>query len=276
MRIEAGPVELIPFSAPNNVEPNAPFPAEISKNPNVLYHGSSSTYEDEIDSEGLRAGASIFVLEELQEICRLFELLQWSGSTGGSLGVLKPFSIDSDFANAEGKPTYLAESSHRACLFASSDFAGGEVARTVRNCFSELYNYVGSEDLRKKHLLELQRQSAELSKLGADPPPLPSTDMSLVKDALDRLNPVRERAIQAESSHQHGVVYAISFDQQQQKRLGGNISMGLTCFGIIQRDQLIAKTHVPRDYSQNQLNKFEIIHLLSLPNIDLIIPRKRK
>lgn len=131
-----------PFNAPSKRFPNLPFPHSVWRDPNVLYHGSSSIYEQAIECDGLLPGASLFSLAELKAVVGLFHTIRWSGSSLASLAVLEPFSIQHDYSERIGKPVFFAETGHRACLYASYDWAGGEVARAVRYCMRELWSYV--------------------------------------------------------------------------------------------------------------------------------------
>jgi hypothetical protein len=55
------------FHSPTSENCNHPFPAEITTNPRVLYHGTSNIFEKEIEETGLSPNKSIFSLEELKE-----------------------------------------------------------------------------------------------------------------------------------------------------------------------------------------------------------------
>lgn len=260
-------LQQIPFTAPTERLPNLPFPFLISNDPFVLYHGTSSQNERTIDQEGLRPKRSLFELAELKAIVLLFKSIGWRGSSGASLAVLEPFSINHDFAHPEGKPLYLAESSHRACLYASLDFAGGEIARAVRHAFRELWSYVQNPAVREKHREQVQREIEYLKGFAAVLPPIPRPDLSEVRTALNRLSDVMHRAEQAQKSFKHGIVYAVKLGPEDLDELVANNSMGVKCSRPLPPRKLVAKTYVPAEYLHNPYLAYDYLSLASCKGI---------
>ena len=256
-----------PFVPPTGQCPNLPFPHSVSRDPQVLYHGTSSTYESLIDGEGLRPKKSLFELAELEAIFALFRSIGWSGSSGASLPVLLPFSIQHDFAYAAGKPVFFAECAHRACLYASRDWAGGEVARAVRYCFRELWSYVRDDAVRQKHRADVQRRFDHSHRIGAAVPELPPSDISPLVEGLHLLNDVSLRAENASETFQYGVVYAVRFAPSDFSWLEANSSMGVACKAIVSPDSIVAKVRVPASYVHNSFLDFDYFDLPSMQGI---------
>lgn len=118
------------------------FPDVISKDDWIVYHGTSSLYEFEIDSSGFRPSSHIAGKEEVQAVVSVYERMNWAGAHGGGFPVLKAFSLEHDLADPRGKHVYFAESSCRASLYAMRDFAGGECARALRHALRDLQEYL--------------------------------------------------------------------------------------------------------------------------------------
>ena len=124
------------------------FPSEICDDLWMVYHGTSSIFEQDIDKHGLCWRPNLASKAEVQSIVTIFEKMAWAGRHNGGLPVLKPFTLQHDLRTSTIKPIYLAESSLRALTFATYEFAGGETARALRFCLADLHQYLSSPALR--------------------------------------------------------------------------------------------------------------------------------
>ena len=237
-----------PYFADDAAGPNHPFPEEIQSDPLVLYHGTSSSNESEIETNGLLPGKSLFEVKDLVAIVELFEEMDWAGINSGSLGTLKPFSVEHDFAHAGGKPLFLAESARRASGYASLDYAGGEIARSVRNCFDDLWAYLDDASVRDGHMREVQEAVAYCKRLGAAPHPVPVITMDEIRARLVALDGVRSLACKAEAAHAYGVVYAVMLDAADLAAAKISWSMGVMCTDPIPLVKIVGKTLIPNAY----------------------------
>jgi hypothetical protein len=75
---------------------------------------------------------------ELESVISIFDQMCWNCESWGGYAVLKPWSVGFDFDDEGSRKVFLAESSFRAALYASADFAGGEAMRAVPHCFADL------------------------------------------------------------------------------------------------------------------------------------------
>ena len=114
------------------------FSLEIENDPWVLYHGSSNLAEARIATEGLKWRPALYTQSDIKAVCSIFEKLGWAGVHGGGYAALKPFSLSHDFAGSSTKPIFLAATSHRAALYASKDFCGGEAVRALHYAIGDL------------------------------------------------------------------------------------------------------------------------------------------
>ena len=102
------------------------FPPQIAEDSWIAYHGTSAIYEHSIDSEGIQPRSSGASSELVESVKELYRTMCWWGEDTGGYGVFYAFVPHSQWHD---RPVFLAESSYRALLYATSDFAGGERSR---------------------------------------------------------------------------------------------------------------------------------------------------
>jgi hypothetical protein len=142
------------------------FARELTDDPWVAFHGTTSSVEEQVDREGFRPTDAGVDADSIDGLCRVFSVMRWPGRDQGGYVVLGSFSkSDSDWM-AGARPTYFAETPERAALYATRDFSGGEVARAVRKARHDLLGYLSDESIPAEHE-ERQRTSA-INALKAD------------------------------------------------------------------------------------------------------------
>ena len=243
------------------------FPSNIINDGYILYHGTSSFCEDSINSEGLLVNHSRFTLDELRSIADLFNKLNWKGISGGSYAVLMPFSISHDFQKHDNKPVYLTPFVHQAYTYASLDFAGGEIAHTVRSCFKELWQYVLNPAVREQHLNYL---ASDVHGKGVN-----SIQINIVelRRSLEYLSPIFMRARELKEKYLYGLVYAIRFDEKDFIDLRYNSFMGVKCFKSINPKQVACVVKLPREFTYSPNSKLDILDFPAFEGIISKIPR---
>lgn len=127
------------------------FSDEIESDPWIMYHGTSGFNAESIECEGFQWSDKKGLRKEIEGIVNIFEKMRWCGLDRSSLAVLKPFSLQHDFAGTDASPIYFAETSKRALMYATRDFAGGEKLRAIRRSLDHLQQYLHSPDIRKEH-----------------------------------------------------------------------------------------------------------------------------
>ena len=130
-------VPLHPTNLPDAIARGCFFPPEISDDPWIVYHGTSSVSEAAIESNGLSWQPGTYSREEVAAVCNVYRSMNWAGLGTGGFGVLHSFT-SGDFRLGTRKPIYLAETSLRSATFALRDFAGGETSRGLRIALHEL------------------------------------------------------------------------------------------------------------------------------------------
>jgi hypothetical protein len=201
------------------------FGDQVDSDPWVAFHGTSSVFEAEIDSTGLNSNRALFSRTEIAAVVDIFGRIDWAGEHLGGFVVLKPWSLGFDRASGEMPPLYLAESSHRAALYATRDFSGGEAARALRYAFQDLRRYADGS-------------AGEGTAL----------DREWVGSQIERLGSTEKTALGLLENHLHGVVYAIRLTPDDVPYLEYNSSMGIVAASVIPPEKLFAKAVVPADW----------------------------
>jgi hypothetical protein len=200
-------IPVFPFEEATELKPNNPFPNYISEDPNVLYHGTSSLYEQSIENTGLCVNTSTFTKEEIEEVCTLFDCVKWPNKRFWSESNLRNYTLNHDFKNPDLKPLYLAECSERASLYASIEFAGGEIARAVRNTFKDLEKLINDPQELVKEKEAIERDTLYTGRTVLD------YDLSLdiLQLKLKELKSYKEKAAISLENFQYGLIYAVKF-----------------------------------------------------------------
>jgi hypothetical protein len=239
-------MKLFPFD-PHLVEDNTQlFPDDICLDPYVVYHGTSSIHETQIDIEGLHWTPGLVSKEHVLRLTRVFEEMTWCGVTGGGYPVLEGFARY-DFRSGSQKPIFLAESSYRAMLYAGADWCGGETARATRLALTDLREYLNSESVRTAHREEVQRESDALRERGAASQMSASVDLAWLRRQIDEFAELSAHLDSLHRQHSHGVVYAVRFERDQTASVRAHPSMGLEVKSV-SATQLIAKVRVPAEW----------------------------
>jgi hypothetical protein len=212
------------------------FPPQIEEDSWVLYHGTSSLGEQQIDSEGLCWKPAVCSREDIESLVDIYKKMCWAGISGGGLAVLQPFTLDGDFQAENTKPLYFREDSLFPLLYATRDFSGGETARAVRHALHDLDQYFDDSAVREGHL-----QSPCTFFGGTFEGPV---DLDRLADAVARLSDLRKRCFDCQAAHQHGVVYAVRFTPEDLPALSYSSAMGIRCFKELSPSRIVAKARL--------------------------------
>lgn len=231
------------------------FCSEIDHDPWVMFHGTSGFNADAIEREGFRPQLNMVSREELQRVASVYEAMKWAGESWGGLPVLKPFSLDHDLRDPTGL-LFFAETSLRALLYATLDFAGGEKLRALRFAFADLDSYLREPAVRERHETKMLANFRSLIGMNAHPSMIETArpvkvDLDWLRAQMDALANIRWVADDAERRHDHGIVYAVKMTPDDLQGLQWNSSMGIEATTTIPASKMLAKIAVPRDYSCN-------------------------
>jgi len=210
----------------------------------VLYHGTSSVGAESIESHGLRSKVETASQNDMDQVVNLYKSIGWSGQHLGGFAVLGSFST---FDKAQDRPVYLAESEHRALLYATRDFACGERARALFYSVEDLLRLLNDPDAQGQYKQDVYRQIT----IPAGRPGTRSVDeittagLEALRSAADELERIRRQLAELRNSHTHGVIYAVELQPRDVLRARLHSSMGIIFPGDLGPDRLLAKVRVP-------------------------------
>ncbi len=243
------------------------FPDEIENDPWVVYHGTSNIFEPNIDEYGFQWESSMATKEEVSNVVDIFTEMNWGGNDRGALAVLKPFSLEHDFALGNSKPIYFAESSYRAMLYATHDFAGGETARALRKCIYELETYLHDQNIRDADMEYKMMEYNQLLSLNAKAGMRPAEiDLKWLESKVEKLSELKNRCANVHLQSEYGVVYAVKFTQKdidEKSNFDYHASMGLKVFSRIPREKIVGKIYIPHSFERllcNDKRRLGAIH----------------
>jgi hypothetical protein len=220
------------------------FSDDIDTDAWVMFHGTSGFNSETIERDGFKFPPDLIARDEIQRVINIYEEMNWAGENSGGLPVLKPFSLGYDFSG-EQRRLFFAETSSRALLYATRDFAGGEKLRALRVAFCDLDLYRQKPDVRERHQVRMQ---SEFRRFGAAQPVV--VDLGWLENEMVRLQDVRKRADIAHLNHRYGVVYALRMTTTDLAALGQG-TMGIETVTPIPVSRIVSKIIVPPDYQWN-------------------------
>ncbi len=207
------------------------FPKEITGNGNILYHGTSSYFEKQIEKDGLKWSDKVYTKKDIQEICTIFQSIYkdiyQKISLIGSYHILQPYSLEDDFKDNDVKPIYFAETSYRAMMYAMPNYAGGETIKGIRNSFQDLMKYVSHIDGKKEY-------------------------QDIVRVFLDFKQPLFNNVKAVHDNHQYGIVYAVLFEDSDEPILKSAGPGGFYSYEV-SVEKIVGKVKVPKNYIYQSL-----------------------
>ncbi len=221
------------------------FPDEIENDPWIVFHGTSNLFESDIDAYGLQWKSSIVSKEEVSHVVDIFTKMNWSGKDGGGLPILKPFSLESDFALGNSKPIYFAETSYRALLYSTHEFSGGETVRALRKSIQDLEDYLQNKNIRDADMEYKLIEYNKLISLNAKVDMCPrEVDLNWLEAEVEKLSELKKRCIDAYDQAKYGVIYAVKFTQEdidEKNNFDYHRNMGLKVFSRVPKEKIVGK-----------------------------------
>ena len=237
------PCSRFPVSVDVFLRDNRLFPMEITQNPWVAFHGTSSVCEQQIESHGLYWQPISYQRRQIEAIIRIFRSMNWAEFDLGGFGVLSTFTAG-DFSGKEKKPIFLAETDARATLFATVDFAGGETARAVRKAIDDLDRFMKSRELREQDYEQQKKACIDLIKVNGLPSRVIRVNITWLGDQINALHEIRKSCEDLKNTYRYGVIYAVRFKTEDLPYLAHSWGTGLQVFRKIDPDRILGKVHL--------------------------------
>lgn len=205
------------------------FGSEIESDPWVAFHGTSSIYEQEVDTHGFGNGKLEFTGDELDSIISIFDWMNWATSAQGNLSVYSRNRVQTGRVFT----TYFREEIHRAMGFCSRELAGGETVRIVFQACKDLRRYLRSQRVRAEHMYELKANKNALV-----PVELPELSRRIAQ-----IEPLEQRARRLVTRYRHGVLYAVRFEASDVDHMTYCIG-GIACSMGLPASRIVAKARL--------------------------------
>lgn len=214
---------VIDLTADKLIGCEALFPPEIENDRWVLYHGTSSVAEQQIDAEGLIWKPATYSKADIDQLISIFESMGWVGTNAAGMAVLKPFTQAGDFGSEDKKPIYFYDDGLAAAPFyATRDCAGGETARAVRYAMADLDLFLEDEGVRNRR----------------------PVDLEWLRDSIASLSDLRKRCFATQDAYDYGIVYAVKFVPEDLESLTYHNAMGIRCFRDLAADRIVGKARL--------------------------------
>jgi hypothetical protein len=208
---------------------------ERIRDPWVVYHGTSSVFEQDIEDHGLEPFNRLFDPRDVDRVRDAFENLGWYGSGDSGYIVLASYSRDRHRGDRQG--VYCCSYPNGSLLFSTRGFAGGETALQMRKAFRELERLVSTPRLRD----EVRRRLAANPRVhGRDPDDV----LASVSALLTELGTLRDKLERLVAGHRYGVVYAVQLRTEHLPFLVPDHGTDLGCRIPIHPDRLVGRARI--------------------------------
>ena len=207
------------------------IPNWIIEDDTFLFHGSSNVSEQELD-KGHTHNFSFIPNERIAEIAKTYRDMNWSGVRSGGFGVLNSFS-SSDLHPTAGKYFYLGESPKRLALYATADFAGGELLRSVYYSLKDLLAYIEEPALREQHENEIDEHIHS--------PIRYNVNLETLKKRVDSFLPVFKEVESIRNNYKYGLLYCYKVQVEDYSKIIYRGGMGILAKEAFATDRLKAK-----------------------------------
>jgi hypothetical protein len=203
----------------------------------VVYHGTSSVFEQDIEDRGLEPFNRLFDPRDVDRVRDAFGSLGWYGSADSGCEVLASYSRNRH--RGDRQCAYCCSYPNASLLFSTRGFAGGETARQLRKAFRGLDRLLGTPDLREAVRRQLAA-SPRAPGVGRDP----DEALASVSTLLTELGPLWSKLERLVADHKYGVVYAVQLLREHLPFLLSDNPTDLGCRIPIHPDRLVGRARI--------------------------------
>jgi hypothetical protein len=210
----------------------------------VVYHGTSSVFEKDIEDRGLEPFNRLFDARDVDRIRDAFDNLGWYGSADSGYIFLASYSRERH--RGDRQCVYCCSYPNASLLFSTRGFAGGETARQLRKAFRELERFGSTPDLR-----DAVRRRLAANNLTHGVNRDPDEVLASVSTLLKKLGPLRDKLERLVANHKYGVVYAVQLLREHLPFLVSNGTTDLGCRIPINPDRLVGRARIYDERSED-------------------------
>jgi len=210
------------------------IPDSLINDDGILFHGTSNIAEPFID-KNTYSPLFKYSAKDCESIIEIYAEINWDGLPGG-FGVLSTFSTK-DYKTENEKYLFLAVTVNRAALYATQNFAGGELVRSLYLSILHLKNYLEQEHLRNDHKADMELNLIYYLKKY-------DVDLKELTAKINKLEPIFLNLNTIRNSYQYGVIYCYKVGPNQYHKLKNRASMGIIVTKELDKSCLIAKINL--------------------------------
>jgi hypothetical protein len=210
----------------------------------VIYHGTSSVFEQDIEDRGLEPFNRLFDPRDVDRVRGAFDNLGWFGSADSGYMFLAGYSRDRH--RGDRQCVYCCSYPNASLLFSTRGFAGGETARNLRQAFRELERLVSTPDLRDAVRRRLA-SNPSARRVDRDPDEV----LASVSTLLTELGPLRDKLERLVVDHKYGIVYAVQLLREHLPFLVSDNATDLGCRIPIHPDRLVGRARIHDERSED-------------------------
>jgi hypothetical protein len=220
------------------------LPEELKLNDNLLFHGSSNISEKALDV-GQTVNHSFIKKETIEAIIKVYDAINWKGVHGGGYAVLNSFS-NTDWTADDNRSFFLGESLERCKLYASKDFAGGELIRSIWYSLLDLHKYTTDENLREEHKIYVELNYVYTRK---------SYDVNLEKLRIEvgSFDKLFNEVANLRKRYRYGLIYCYEIKPEDYPFLKNMGGMGIIAEREVFANRLICKVIIIEDTSSDYI-----------------------
>ncbi|WP_340111008.1 hypothetical protein [Maribellus mangrovi] len=207
------------------------LPASILIDHNYLFHGTSNIYESKLDTGDTKGNKEI-PIELISNVLSLYKGIKWFGDHGGGYAVLSTFSVADQ--NRKGKYLFLGETYQRSCLYATKDFAGGELNRSLYHSIRDLFTYIEDKAVREKHRKQMERDYPFTGEKY-------DVNLEYLNYELKKYLQIYSELSNLINSYKYGVIYCYKIEKEDYPKLIHRGQMGIMVHEPLPSKRLQAK-----------------------------------
>ena len=178
-------------------------PSLVLEDDSFLFHGTSNLSEQNLDS-GITNSYTPVSFEIVDNIVSIYKKMSWWGKNSGGYGVLNSYSIRD--RTEKGKCFFLGETAQRCSLYASKEFAGGELTRSVYHSINDLNIFLTDVTIRDHHKRTIEKDYEYYG-------PYNPVDLDWLAQQIVPLKQVFSDLEELKNSYKYGVIYGYKIEE---------------------------------------------------------------
>lgn len=185
------------------------IPDWVFEDDTFLFHGTSNLSEQNLDF-GYTNLYTPVSFEIVDNIVSIYKEMPWWGKDSGGYGVLNSYSNRD--RNEKGKYFFLGETAQRCALYASKEFAGGELTRSVYHSINDLNDFLTDVKIREHHKRTIEKDYEYYG-------PYNPVDLDWLAQQIVPLKQILSDLEKLRNSYKYGIIYVYKIEEEDYTNL---------------------------------------------------------